>query len=72
MVLMMEKLVAAAPPISCRRQDPPSKAATWSRARRIPVEEHPKLAHHVTKIQAALQLMSRGPFADRKVKFPEL
>lgn len=71
----MEKLVPAAPSIqlpSARSAQQSYNLEPRTPARRIPVQEYPKLAHHVTKIQAALQLMSRGPFAGRKVKFPEL
>lgn len=74
-MVKMEKLVTAAPSIqlpSARSAQQSYNLEPRTPARRIPVQEYPKLAHHVTKIQAALQLMSRGPFAGRKVKFPEL
>lgn len=69
MLMMMEKLVAAAPSIQLPSAGSAQRKLQLGAAFACtphPSRECPELAHHVTKIQAALQLMFRGPFQTEK------
>lgn len=69
MLMMMEKLVAAAPSIQLPSAGSAQHKLQLGAAFACtphPSRQCPELAHHVTKIQAALQLMFRGPFQTEK------